>query len=227
MLAWLRYLIGWVRPEATRRWDPVDRGWPPDFREPAFWRDYCDVRRLRGSYPALANLRLELCVTAQHALTLTLDSALHDVDLGLLVRGQKQPHQLAWWDSGTWHPDLFRWPELLAICGALSSRSAHYAHPGIPVLLLFRFAPVTDGDDVSAIRGILEQAFETLELFDEGEIERMIDRCVRERDEDVVWVGSPGTYNLVGEGVHSLRNGCDPEFPATEFAAMLAALPKG
>ena len=135
MLAWLRHLIGSVRPEATRRWDPTDRGWPPDFREPAFWRDYYDIRRLRGSYPALENLRLELRATDHHALTLTLDSALHVLDLGLLVRDQAEPRQLAWWDSGRYHPDLFRWPELLAICNALALRSVYFAHPGIPLLL--------------------------------------------------------------------------------------------
>jgi hypothetical protein len=221
LIDWFRAFLASLETPRYRRWNIVARGWPPELATRTFWLDYLAVRGPGEGYPGLRNVRLMLPVSTRYDLTIDLDESQANIDLGLMPVDAEDPVKLAWWDTGHWTPDLLRWDELIAICQALSSKSDYFEYPGIPLLLLSRFAPVTDEDDLSQIRSLATSAFETMALFDDGHIERILDRLLRERDDDVRWTGPPGAYKLVGDTVQSARDPEAPGFPYADFNRML------
>src|SRR5262245_39038856 len=84
-----------------------------------------------------------------------------------------EPVQIAWDDEAHWHPHVFRWVELDNVCKRIASRSPDLAHPGIPLLLLFRFAPITSEEDYGLAQASLRSAFRHLSLFTDAQIDKL------------------------------------------------------
>jgi hypothetical protein len=70
---------------------------------------------------------------------------------------------------------VLRWEETDLLCRAASILDATFTHPGILLLLLSRFTPLTREDDPVAIRKVVRQAFASLNVLSQ----RMVGQCVR------------------------------------------------
>lgn len=103
-----------------------------------------------------------------------------------------EPGFLGWLnDYHDWYPYALQWEELEAMSARVSLRSG-LPHPGIPLLLLAGFS-WPDPDQRPGAFIALRRAFETLGLYDAGEIDAMIDRYgFRDEFTGVGWHGSSG-----------------------------------
>lgn len=85
------------------------------------------------------------------------------VDLSIATAGGPVC-QLGWDDCAHWHPHLLRWEELETICRYMALMDSRCSHPGVPLLLLHRFAPLCLETDVSAAFVNLEAAWRAVDL---------------------------------------------------------------
>ncbi|KAK0620115.1 hypothetical protein B0T14DRAFT_520617 [Immersiella caudata] len=102
-------------------------------------------------------------------------------------------------DQAHWHPWVLRWEELELVCRAVSATFAkrrekakeagededeanlrRWEHPGLPLLFLYRFAPICVGDDVDRIVSMLVKAWK--KVLGDGGTERDIRRFVERMD---------------------------------------------
>lgn len=194
--------------------------------ERAFWLHYFGVeagdRRRLGVDPDAPprTVKLRVRVSPLYALHFDVDGC--NVDLHLHRLGAAR-RCLGWNDSAHWTPHALRWDETRAICQALSRLGAEYQHPGIPLLLLTLFTPVTDEDDYGAILNEASEALSVTSLFTDRQIDRLAPRMLREFDEGARWKRTTLGYVLVGDApVHSLRRE-GGEFPFDDLQAMLAS----
>jgi hypothetical protein len=143
-----------------------------------FWTDYLFVLEGDSSqeYPELDRCRIQFEISTQYGLVLQIDERLSEATLFLKHPDARKPVQIAWDDQAHWHPHVLRWDELESICRGLAMREPYFAHPGLPLLLLNRFAPVTVGDDATTIFQVLEQAWRSLNLFDNDEMIKLARR---------------------------------------------------
>ncbi|NEO84780.1 MAG: hypothetical protein F6J87_11080 [Spirulina sp. SIO3F2] len=141
--------------------------------------------------------------------------------------------EIAWDDQAHWHPHVLRWDELDVICRCIALLDSGLPHPGIPLLLLCRFAPITDSEDSEYSLSLLRQAWNSLNLFTDSEIEAFIERVDR-RGQGFEWKLEPTfgwildqDYDLdkdlmLGKAMlYTLRHPENSEFPFLEFQRMI------
>jgi hypothetical protein len=134
------------------------------------------VRECRLELPEkIASCRLDIPVGAGYGLGLDFPSHFSDVDLSLLLP-DAQRSELAEDNLSHWHPHVLRWEELDLICKCAAIQDATLPHPGLPLLLLYRFAPITECDNVDRIFPLLRDAWRSLRLFDEEQINKFVQR---------------------------------------------------
>jgi hypothetical protein len=166
-------------------------------------------------------------------------------ELSLVVDGVE--HELGWDDEGHWHPHVFRWPEVAAICRYVAARPPWDKHPMLPLALLHRFAVAADDRSVEAMRAAVEPVLAALGLSDDH-VARALSHCDlrpgRRREGWDVLVG-PGwvpdevvgwrldlwwqrDYEAAGEAAdpapYSLRYAENIRFPAKELRRVLDRL---
>lgn len=205
MVRWL----GERRVETT----PLTPGILAVFQSARFWRDYfwMDERDPPPAYPELARAKIEFPLPGGYSLLLMLSQSLDQHVLYLVHPSRKEPWQLGWDDQAHWCPQAFRWEEMDAICRCLARRDPRFPHPGWPLLLLFRFAPLTKDDDAGAARETLRHAWKALAAFDDAEIETLLEK--------LAWVGtsrweqSGERWVATGDDAYSLRGSESPDFP--------------
>jgi hypothetical protein len=105
---------------------------------------------------------------------------------------------------------------------------ASLRHPGLPLLLLYRFAPITDSEDGERAVSLLRRAWNDLRLFSEVEIAQFIERfdC---RDQGFEWQmdHEKGWFLYQDDklrhkkGLYTLRYLENPEFPFEQFNVMV------
>jgi len=135
-----------------------------------FWTDYFWLTEDADThYPQFASRPLTFRVVGAHALALDIDPAMNGRELSLLDLHSGGTTRLSWLDQAHPVPNVFRWEELDAVCRCLASRDPALEHPGIPLLLLCRFAPLTAADDAGAVRERVAAAFRRLVTPPEGE----------------------------------------------------------
>jgi len=183
-----------------------------------FWTDYYWLTQEDRSYPALADHPVELSLSEEYALLVDIEEELLDVTLLLSGRSGLEPVQLGWDDQVHFHPYVFRWAELEAI-----SRHFRAEDPDagfIPFLLLYRFAAVTQQEDLNHIRSTVEAAWRSLDLFSEGEIQAFIKQTIRPLD-TAEWTQHP-RFGWVLEGeAYSLRQAENEDFPHADLQKLL------
>jgi len=133
---------------------------------------------------------------------------------------------MGWDDQAHWHPHVLRWKELEAICRCLAVRDPRLAHPGIPLLLIYRFAQGDADDDPNAVRATIAAGWRSLNLFSESEIVQAVQQTdthviPREGDRQWVWEATHGWVNSRDEA-YSLRQAHNERFPFALFNGMLA-----
>jgi hypothetical protein len=197
-----------------------------EFWTNAYWLTYPD-----DEAEDLAKRTIRFEVTDCHALVLGLDDGFYFFSLGLSVDGA-DPIDLGWDDQAHWHPHVLRWRELDAIGGAVARRDPSLVHPGVPLLLLMRFAPITDEVDGGIAHHLIGRAWDRLGLFSRREREAFFDR-IDARGAGFTWRRTElGHVIEQDEGdrfrrraLYSLRAPGSEEFPLEELEAMLASIP--
>lgn len=115
-------------------------------------------------------------------------------------------------DQAHWHPFVLRWEELEAICRAVgitysqeeeegdTGTDGGWEHPGLPLLFLYRFAPICRGDHVDRIVAMLVRAWKRVlgEEVSDRDVRRFVERmdC---RDRGFRWFNE-GENWWIGQG---------------------------
>ncbi|GGD57902.1 hypothetical protein [Paenibacillus nasutitermitis] len=187
-------------------------------KQQEFWTDYYWMTEEDRSYPALADNPVELRLSEGSALLVDIEEELMDVTLLLSGRLDGEPVQLGWDDQVHFHPYVFRWAELEAISKHLRAEDPDAGF--IPFLLLYRFAAITQQDDLNHIRSTVEAAWRSLDLYSEGEIQAFIKQTIRPLD-NAVWTLHP-RFGWVLEGeAYTLRHAGNEEFPYDDLQKLL------
>ncbi len=131
------------------------------FSRKKFWTDYyrvTDTNPDAPEYQELDGLPIELHVSPRHALVLQLEENLFQRSPYLREPATRDLLQLGWADLDGPFQNVLRWEEIEAVCRCLAARDPALGYPGVPLLLLMPFAPITAADDVDAIRRLIAQA---------------------------------------------------------------------
>jgi hypothetical protein len=217
------------------------------FADGRFWRDYLWLEdradRMNGKKPGgiwklwsalrrntpppppryrrLKNAELEFRVLDGYSLVIAFEETLGHT--ALFLNHPCGRDEIGWDDQAHWHPHLFRWAELKAICRAIGSREPGLAHPGLPLLLLYRFAVVTDTGDEQAARASLTEAFWQIPSLSDEDVRNLVNFTLTVQA-GMRWNRRPGYgWYLSGEDAYTLRHPDNPAFPSTEFHAMVEA----
>jgi hypothetical protein len=193
--------------------------------DPAFWRDYLWERR---QLPRFAGCTVDLPVADGHALVVDIA---RDLDVVFLhARAGDAQVELAHDSPAQGCPCVLRWPELELLCRAIAVRDPALPHPGLPLALLHRFAPICVGDDLDAIARQLVTAWRAA-----GADERTVrDRLERAdgRAEGFTWTCTDGRWSLDQQlppgrqfmaRPYGPRFSEHPEFPHQALEALLGA----
>ena len=135
-------------------------------------------------------------------------------------------------DQAHWHPFVLRWEELELFSKAVgrtflegegekgddSEMEAEidelYQHPGLPLLFLYRFAPICAGDDAEKIVGMLVKAYRRVvgEELKDKDLQRLVEkmdfraRGFRWFREGCSWWIGKGEDKETAEGVYTYRS---------------------
>lgn len=210
------------------------------FGQKRFWTDYFsdappgyDPGRPADGAPGPRNRghRVEFPASDGRGLALDFDATLSNYSLKLRRPPEAEPVELAWDNQLYWHPDILRWDELDLLARATALRDPDLPHPGLPLLLLSRFAPICVGDDVDAIFPMAEAAWRGLGLFSGREVDRFLEWLDRRQGRFAWrrigadrWVMEQPEEAQQTSGFHlkSLRVEDYPEFPHATWEATIA-----
>lgn len=130
--------------------------------DPAFWAEW--FTGVHPDDPDPVELRVTFPVSHGFGLVLDVDRHHGTFGLGLRTPITIEPIQLGWDDPSDWHPHCLRWPEVDLIGRVTALSDPSLPHPGLPVVLLSRFAPITAEDDPVAVRALLAAALRSLRV---------------------------------------------------------------
>ncbi|QKD56639.2 uncharacterized protein FOBCDRAFT_241400 [Fusarium oxysporum Fo47] len=179
---------------------------------------------------------LNFPVGPEFGLSVKVDNYISTIQLHF--NSQDKKHFLGYDDNFHWQPYTLRWSELEAVCQAVSITDRKYSHPGLPLLILARFAPICIGDDVDHIVEILVQAWKTLgeDILTDDQIRQVIER-IDNRDMQLCWhYDESRSYWWVGKGLdestatkaytyrRSRELDCEEPFPNEQWNAFISAL---
>jgi hypothetical protein len=136
--------------------------------DPGFWAAFLFLNEDEVHYPQLAGCRAEFVVADGYGVTLDLDADLACVSLGLRRPGSAEPVEFCWDDLAHWHPHALRWEELDLIGRCVALNEPSLPHPGLPVALLCRFAPISVGDDVDVVVPLVQTALLSARSKEDG-----------------------------------------------------------
>jgi hypothetical protein len=130
--------------------------------------------------------------------------------------------EIAWDDLAHWHPHVLRWVELDAIGRQVD------AHPGIPLLLLARFAPILTAADAEAALPLIDAAWRHADgqISAQNRLLEIIDfRETGARWQHVLGLGWCLEQNDGGErALYSLRVSDNSLFPWQEWHQLMARI---
>jgi hypothetical protein len=121
------------------------------------------------------NIDVRLMVNGNRDFAFGLDLRDCMIDIKLTINTSGGKDEIGCDDGTTYRPAL-RWEELDVICRAIAQQNPKLPHPGLPLLFLYRFAPICVGDDVDAITTQLEKAWKDTGLFSDSEIQGLIEK---------------------------------------------------
>jgi hypothetical protein len=187
------------------------------FQRASFWADYFWLRQAETTCnekheqpPARLDNPIVFPFPADYSLILDIAS---EINLSLFHPSVRSPIELGWDDEAHWHPFALRWEELETLCRCLAAGDSKLTHPGWPLLLLCRFAPITKDDDYETARQNIMLALERTHPSILGLSEQVLE-LVDRSDDDVAWRrASDGHWSCEGDDAYSLRVEGNPKFP--------------
>jgi hypothetical protein len=194
--------------------------WDEKMWQLAHSRGFADSEELVHRYCQLNFL------VGEHGLRLEFPPDLSDFNLSLLRPGNP-PVEIAWDDQAHWHPHVLRWEELDLVCRVQALTDSTLIHPGLPVLLLQRFAPLTTPEDGDAAMSLLRSVVRSVGLSDDAAT-----RYVRTdgRGHGVEWRYTERFGWWLHQDidnyrrevhVYTLRHPENTDFPSTDFDRMI------
>lgn len=197
-----------------------------------FWTDFFWITNAdEGDYPGLDDCDVELPVTEEYQLSLNFSAWLSCFVLNFIDADGKSV-EIAHDDQAHWHPHILRWKELDLICRAVADDDPELPHPGLPLLLLYRFAPICRDDDVDFITSMLDAAWRKLDIFSDAEIRKFIERSdARDAgfrwqydDNEKFWWIEKDEGGTSGKGLYTHRHleGARDQFPSANWEEMMA-----
>lgn len=192
-----------------------------------FWTDYyrvTDTDPDDPEYPELDDLPIELRLSRGHALVVQLEENLFQRSLCLSEPTTGDLISLGWADLDGPLQNVLRWEEIEAVCRCLAARDSALGYPGVPLLLLLPFTPITAADDLRAIRQAIARAWGALGQFSGAEIDELVAETSSWLDErDLRWVRNAEVNAWVAEGEHtqSLRTADNDDFPFKQLDELL------
>lgn len=191
-------------------------------RSPRFWTDLVfatnaemqrDSKNFRTAYGFTSESHpIDWSLPEGFKVRLQLTAAL-EAEL-FLVTPEGESLTLGWDDQAHWHPHVLRRDELERICRAMALTSPsdpNARHPGWPIRLLDRFAPVCDADDINAAYATLFAAHREQSGLDDKTILQLVQRSdcrgngfVWEETEEFGWVIDQ-TDDEASRSLYSLR----------------------
>lgn len=134
--------------------------------------------------------------------------------------------EIGWDDQAGWHPHVLRWEELDAIGESLARHDRDVPHPGLAVLLLARFAPITDADDAARMIPVVRQAWARVGAPPAAALDDLIARLDKRgagfewrRDAATGWTLHQDRPFDHRPHLYTLRSASNPEFPFAELEA--------
>jgi hypothetical protein len=183
-----------------------------------------EYRELLGE--SLPGCRIDYPVGEGYGLRLEFGLEFGDFQLNLL-RPKKKPVQIAWDDQAHWHPHVLRWEELDTICRCVTLADPSLCHPGLPLLLLYRFTPITEAEPAEAAFALLRAGWRGLGITTEKALSRLCNR-LDAREQGFEWREIKAGWTLSQEhslahrrGCYSLRQTRYGKFPFADFNAMV------
>jgi hypothetical protein len=185
--------------------------------------------RQENAYSEFESCAVGLPVAGGYGLSLSFGECLDYFSLGF-VSPSTDTVEIAYADDGQSIPNVLRWQELELICRTIALQDAELPHPGIPLLLLYRFAPICEGDDLDLIVPMLDAAWRQLAVFSDTEIQRLIELAdARDagflwRYDDTVkaWCLEQDDHRPARRSLHTYRTIEDASFPFVNWGRMLA-----
>src|SRR5262249_36078376 len=148
---------------------PLPLSLQPLVRKRDFWENFFwDPEAEFDDHTTLETWTIPFSVGGGYGLSLSFNEGLHEFSLDF-VSPRKKPMQIGWDDQAHWHPHVLRCEELERICRVIALNDHELPHPGWPLLLLHRFAPICLGDDVDLIVPMMETAWLRLGVFADAE----------------------------------------------------------
>lgn len=193
-----------------------DIAWTKRFWSDYYWQTPC----IDGEYQELAFKPLEFALSDAVSLTLHTDAQLSQVTLGLLHPSFECVQTLGWDNTTHWQPYALRWCEFENLL-EFFSRSDAAIEADLPLLLLYRFAPVLRGNDAEARLNRIEKAWRRLGVFSNAEIKHLMAFADR-REAPMEWSeDEKGNWVLKGYAAYSQRTPENLDFPHCEFNALM------
>lgn len=155
------------------------------FYRPEFWVGYFwEEGAPTVGFPDGEAIHLEFGRLGDFAFELQILPRFSEIALYLIHPGRPQGQQLGWDDPAHGHPHVLRWEELDLISRITekTDMDPDFGHPGLPLLLLCRFAPICLDDDAPAILQKLTRAWRSLDIFREVEFQGYMEFIDRRQD---------------------------------------------
>jgi len=202
----------------------------PLLRDPDFWaRYFWDESGPEIEIPG-GNVDIDFARVDGYALRFHLSDNIGSMALSLVHPGTGEPVELGWDDQAHWHPHVLRWEELDLVSRFMSRADPDFAHPGLTLLLLCRFAPICVNDAPDTVQPLLGEAWRSLGILKDEQIQGHME-FVDRRQDGFCWRQGPLGWTIDNDqggpnaaDVYSLRNAENPEFPHEPLTAYMKLL---
>jgi hypothetical protein len=219
----------------------------PVFQRAEFWLNYFWIIETGEEFPELANhsqtipadekrghaaidvqsCHLDFAAGRGHGLAVRFDTALAMSTLFLRSEGGGLA-ELGFDDQAHWHPHVLRVEELDWICRCAALSDFNLPHPGIPLLLLHRFAPICTDGDFGFLSPMLKEAWRSLGGMSEYDVEALLNRADLRRGEfhwnrshEGDWTIHQDENPQLQVGLYSLRVAENGEFPFSQLRTLV------
>jgi hypothetical protein len=189
-----------------------------------FFRYYLGVEELKDESEEIT---VQLKLAPQHGFQLEIALDIASVDLSLIHPSFHEPKPLGWSDMAHWQSHVFRVEEVDKLIPMIEVNLAA-TNPQAAARVLLSLFTLPDQTNAPHHRATMLDALHSIG-FSNSEIEDVQHGVFHPHvflaPEDARWSNEGDRWFAVGEGVYSLRNPDNPDFPHDELIEMLSLKP--